>query len=113
LTLVLSNDVPVYDLQNQITAVVMLTSAVLLTVGWWWRNEWCAEWGLLLATGAWVSRAVYISLAGTGFLGYTDAPLQVSVVSAIVSLAWAVGAAGAYLLERYDHELARDDEYLR
>lgn len=101
----------VYDFQSHATAVVMMLSACLLTVGWWWRNEWCAEWGLLLATGAWVSRAVYISIAGTGFLGYVEAPAFVSVVAAIVSAALAIGSGGAYLLERYDREV--DGEYLR
>ena len=71
--------------------------AVSLLVGWWWRSERFAEWGLLLATGVWASRAVYAALSGEGLLIVDQWP------SVLLSLAWAVGAGGAYLLERYDH----------
>lgn len=91
----------------------MIVSSVLLFVGWWWRSEWCAEWGLLLATGTWVTRTAYILTSGTGFLGYTNTPNTLTVASAFASLAWAVGAGGAYLLERYDHAVDQYDEYLR
>jgi hypothetical protein len=86
---------------------VATVSVVLLTVGWWRTNDWCAEWGLLLATGVWTARGVLI------VIDPNVTPLFGPFPSALLSFAWAVGAGGAYMLERLDHELARDDEYLR
>ncbi len=74
-----------------------LVAATLLTVGWWFRQETAAEWGLLVACGVWVSRAAYAALDGAGVLVVEQWP------SVFLSLAWAVGAGGAYLLERADH----------
>ena len=66
-------------------------AAVLLLAGWVTQRDRLAEWGLLLAAGMWASRAVFAALSGTGWFAVT------------LSVAWLVGSAGAYLLERYDH----------
>jgi hypothetical protein len=89
---------------SHLLGFLALMSGVLLSFGWWWRNEWAAEWGLLLATGVWISRGIYIAL--------TDENLYVlgTIGSVILSFAWAIGAGGAYLLERYDHMVGGDLE---
>lgn len=81
-----------------------LAAAVLLFIGWWATNDFAAEWGLLIATGVWVTRAVYIALTG-------DNVYVLGTVAAVVlSLAWAVGSSGAYMLERYDHVVSKQSE---
>jgi hypothetical protein len=74
-----------------------LVAATLLTLGWWFRNDWAAEWGLLIATGVWATRAAYIGLTNESMYVFG------TTASVVLSLAWAVGAGGAYLLERADH----------
>jgi len=88
---------------THLIGVIALLSSTFLFIGWWWRNERAAEWGLLLAVGVWTSRTVYASLAGQGLLVVNQ------WASVFLSLAWAVGAGGAYLLERYDHALVNDE----
>jgi hypothetical protein len=75
-----------------------LVAVVFLFFGWVFNNEWSAEWGLLIAAGVWVARSVYI--------GMSDECLCVlgTIASVLLSIAWAIGAGGAYLLERYDVE---------
>jgi hypothetical protein len=87
-----------------ILGLFALLASISLTVGWWYRSDWFAEWGLLLAVGVWTSRAVYIGLTNDGLfvLGTTAA--------VVLSLAWSIGAGGAYLLERYDHVIGEEDE---
>ena len=87
-----------YHSATHLLGLFALLSSIFLFIGWWWRNEWAAEWGLVLATGVWSSRAVYAMLAGEGLLVVNQ------WASVLLSLAWAIGAGGAYLLERYDHE---------
>lgn len=83
--------------ESIILGVAAAGSAASLTVGWWFRSDWFAEWGLLLAVGVWISRAVYVLISSdTGILNNP-------VLSSLLSVAWAVGAGGAYLLERLDH----------
>lgn len=77
--------------------VVALLCSTLLCVGWWGRNDWCAEWGLLLAAGVWMTRMAYIALTEGSSIYGTE------VAAILLSLAWAVGAGGAYMLERIDH----------
>lgn len=83
-----------------------ILASFLLFLGWFvkpeWKpnQEWFAEWGLLLAVGVWVSRSVYVLISDSSGL------LKNPILSSILSLAWAIGAGGAYLLERYDHALA-------
>jgi len=69
-------------------------SVVLLAAGWWWRRPTWDQWGLLLSVAVWVSRSVFVLI--------TDTVVGRPQLSAILSGAWAVGAAGAYLLERHD-----------
>lgn len=81
-----------------------VTAVVMLTIGWWYDNDFSAEWGLLIATGVWVTRSVYIGLSG-------DSVYVLGTSAAVIlSLAWAVGSGGAYLLERYDHVLNMREE---
>lgn len=89
---------------SHVLAVAATNSALLLFVGWWFRNEWAAEWGLLLAVGVWVARAFYVLSTGG------ESGVIVPWASATLSIAWAIGAGGAYLLERYDHETRGADE---
>lgn len=89
---------------SNVLGAVALTSAILLTVGWWYTNDWAAEWGLLTAVGVWVSRAVYIAITDDGLF------VIGTLAAVVLSLAWAVGAGGAYLLERYDHVIGEVDE---
>jgi hypothetical protein len=88
---------------SNVLGAFALCSVVLLTIGWWFTNDWSAEWGLLLAVGVWVTRGVYI--------GITDDGLFVvgTVAAVVLSLAWAVGAGGAYILERYDHIISDEE----
>lgn len=61
-----------------------------LSLGWWARSQRLAEWGLLLATGVWFTRAMFGLLTDTA--GYAWA----------MSLSWTVALGGAYLLERVE-----------
>jgi hypothetical protein len=76
---------------SHIVGVVASLAAALLLVGWVTEADRPAEWGLLLAAGVWVSRATFATLVGAGWFAVA------------LSSAWAVGAGGAYLLERADH----------
>jgi hypothetical protein len=88
----------------QILTYAAAVSATALTVGWWFRSDRAAAFGLLLATGVWASRAVYAALTtGTGvFAGNPWASVALSV-------AWTIGAGGAYLLERAEARAVSDD----
>lgn len=72
-------------------------SALLLFLGWWFEKDVLAEWGLLLAAGTWSSRAMFAYLTHAGWFATT------------VSIAWVIGATGAYLLERYDHVISDEE----
>lgn len=87
---------------NLIGAAAVM-SAVLLTFGWWRTNESAAEWGLLIAVGVWIARGVYIATTEDGLF------IVGSSAAVALSVAWAIGACGAYLLERYDHETRSDE----
>jgi hypothetical protein len=76
--------------------VVACISAILLVFGWWFNNDWAAEWGLLLSAGCWGSRAMFALLTAEN-----------PIASSLLSFAWIVGASGAYILERYDHEIGK------
>ena len=67
-------------------------AATLLLVGWATMNDDVHDWGLLLAAGVWGARSTLFMLDSN----WTD-------VGAYLSICWALGAFGAYLLERYDH----------
>lgn len=90
--------------------VIAFIASGFLFLGWWikpnWNldQRWFAEWGLLLALGVWLSRAFYVLISDySGLLNNTAA-------SIILSVAWAVGSGGAYLLERYDHVMEGSGE---
>ena len=90
-----------YDLTNadslggspagDFVGLVGLASALVLTVGWWRRSQTLAELGLLLASGVWITRAATLALEG-----FPDP------IAFFLSSAWAIAAAGAYLLEAQD-----------
>lgn len=90
--------------------IIASIASGFLFLGWWvkpnWKldQQWFAEWGLLLALGVWLSRAFYVLISDySGVLNNTAA-------SVILSVAWAVGSGGAYLLERYDHVMEGSGE---
>jgi hypothetical protein len=85
-------------------ATAAVFSAIALTVGWWFRSDNWAEWGLLFAVGVWISRAVYV------IISESEGLLNNPILSSLLSLSWAIGAGGAYLLERYDHVIGEGDE---
>lgn len=91
------------DWPGILLSIAAIVSASMLFLGWWikprwsWNQSWFSEWGLLLAIGVWLSRSVYVLISDSaGILNHPAA-------SALLSLAWAIGAAGSYFLERYDH----------
>ena len=86
-------------LLGNIVGVIALLSCVFLTAGWWFRNEWFAEWGLLLAVGCWSTRAMFSILHDS----------ETTLAGPLLSVAWAVGAGGAYILERYDHVVSKSE----
>jgi len=86
---------------GDVLGVVAVLAAVLLTVGWWGRSDRAAEWGLLLAAGVWAQRAAAVLLTDTVTFGTVE-------LTAGLSASWAVGAAGAYWLERADHHATRN-----
>ena len=93
---------------SHILGAVSGIASTCLFLGWFikpaWKRKtlnavWFSEWGLLLASGVWLTRAVYVALSDSGGL------LRNPYASMLLSLAWAIGASGAYLLERYDEEM--------
>lgn len=68
------------------------SAAALLFFGWVLKSEAVHEWGLLLAAGVWAGRlALYLLEQGP------------SAIGVYLSLAWFIGAIGAWTLEAYDH----------
>lgn len=80
-----------------------LITSLFLFVGWFKTNEWFAEWGLLLAIGVWTTRATF------AIITFGSTPREHPWFAVGISIAWAVGAGGAYLLERYDHIMEEDE----
>jgi hypothetical protein len=74
-----------------VVALTALVSLVLLNVGWWKRSQLCAELGLLLATGVYISRSVFLALT----VGLSDPAPGLSFGAALI-------IGGAYLLEVND-----------
>ena len=67
-------------------------AAIMLLIGWLFRQDDIHDWGLLIAAGVWGSRSALYLLE--------DGPRAIGVW---LSLGWFIGIMGAYLLERYDH----------
>ena len=93
---------------SHVLGSLSLIASLFLFLGWFvkpeWRRKnfsplWFAEWGLLLAVGVWLTRAVYVLISDD-----ESGLLRNPYASALLSIAWAIGAGGAYLLERYDEE---------
>lgn len=81
--------------EGDIIGVAALLSSALLTWGWWRRSNRSAEVGLALAAGVWAHRAALVLTTGSSLVGGP-------VFSAMFSLAWVVGAIGAWAMERYE-----------
>ena len=77
---------------GNIVGLVMAASAVSLFAGWVFGNRPVTEWALLLAAGAWTSRATFALLT-------TD---HDTVFTTTISMAWAIGAGGSWWLWRQD-----------
>lgn len=83
------------SLYAHVTAVVAGAAIAALNIGWWARSQSFAEWGLLLATGVYASRTVFLGLTlGTGDIGFW------------LSLGATIIIGGSYLLETADKEPA-------
>lgn len=65
-----------------------IISSTLLWLGFWAKSSRWMQWGLLLTTGVFIARGVYIGL-DTSFISQAS----------LLSLCWGVASAGAYLLE--------------
>jgi hypothetical protein len=78
---------------------VSFVGASFLLIGWIFQKYWFSEWGLLISAGAWTENAVYVALRGDTVTALTPA------AAVFISLAWVIGALGAYVLERYDRFL--------
>ena len=83
---------PLLVLQIAASAV----AAGLLIYGWWKDRERWAEWGLLVATFAYLERAVYLTIADT----FGDSVLLAYGVLVII--------AGSYVLEANDNRTGGD-----
>lgn len=82
------------SLWSHVVIPVAGVAALLFTAAWWRIDQRFLEWALLLAFGLHVARAAFIPLA-TGWSGFAEQ-------DAWQSLAVAVIAGGAYLLEKGD-----------
>jgi hypothetical protein len=70
-----------------------LAIAIILFIGWWNNNQVLAEYGLLLSASMWIFRACLIAFLNWG---------GISQEGLYLSFAWAIVAAGSYLLEKAD-----------
>jgi hypothetical protein len=77
---------------DPLLGLAALAAVILLVAGWMTPRPKLAEWGLCVAAGVWTAR-FFFALGGLTVLGQ-------GWPTAILSLAWAVGAGGSYLLER-------------
>lgn len=78
--------------------------ALLFIVGWIADIAELGEWGLLLATTVWATRAALYVLVLHAPTRWTSFGL---------SLAWVIGSGGAYLLERFERHVPTLPDGLR
>jgi hypothetical protein len=76
------------DLWSTTTAAAAMLAAMLLWAGWWLRSSALMQAGLAATVIVSVFRSTYIGLGTGGWL------------TAGISYAWGLAAAGAWLLER-------------
>jgi integral membrane sensor domain MASE1 len=94
-TLITPSDPIAQVVLGDIVGALAGASLALLVFAWWFRSQSAAEIGLLLATFVWVTRAALIAVVGVSH--------NVDVGHVFwYSLAWAIAAGGAYLLESWD-----------
>lgn len=93
LNIIEDSDVAGNTYVGNFVGLVAGASTALLFAAWWFRSQKMSEWGLLLATGVWISRAAGVVLVGA----YGTDP-----GAFWLSISWAVAAAGAYLIESFD-----------
>jgi hypothetical protein len=74
---------------GQIVGVLGVVSTLALWGGFWRRSDLWMQIGLLLTSGAWFARAVFIVLDQ----GWTE--------SVFLSLCWALASVGAFTLEHF------------
>lgn len=86
------HDGPGAAVADWFTGGFAFTAALMLLIGWAFKQDDIHDWGLLVAAGVWGSRAALYFME--------DGP---SALGVYFSLGWFAGIMGAYLLERYDH----------
>ena len=83
-------------LVGDFVSIVAVIAFVCLNIGWWKNSQFFAELGLLLASGVYVSRSIFLML----IVGFDD-------VSTWLSLSTGIILIGAYLLESTDPQSQR------
>lgn len=79
-----------------------IAASTLLWLGFWLKSSRWMQWGLLLTTGVFIARGVYVGL-DTSF----------SNQASLLSLCWGVASAGAYLLEVTTGHVIAEPKLLR
>lgn len=87
-----SGDVLDHTLAGYIIGGTALTSVFLLWGGYIVRSDRWMQYGLLLSTGFFMGRWMFLSLDGS----FTK-------VNAMLSFCWAIASGGAYLIEVVSH----------
>jgi len=92
----LNSDVAGGAYVGDIVGFVAGFTCLMLFLGWVHKSQRVAEFGLLMATGVWVSRAVVVAMVqGIEYYGL------------FLSVGWVMAAGGAYLLESWDDKTAQ------
>jgi len=79
--------------QGTVAGVTAAVSAVWLSLGWWLQKQPFLEWGLLLATGAWMVVSSVLAFEFGVFYHNT-----------LLAFCWAVASVGSWVLERSQGE---------
>ena len=86
---------------GDLIAIMAAASGGLLIAGWFGKQQWAAEYGLLSAATVYIIRGTFIGL----MYGLSDEELLLSYGTAII-------AGGAFLLERLDSHPTRAEWFM-
>jgi hypothetical protein len=93
---ILNSDVAGGSYVGDVVGWVAGFTSLLLLLGWVHKSQRVAEFGLLMATGVWVSRALVVWMTeGIDYYGLW------------LSIGWVMAAGGAYALEAWDDRTAQ------